>query len=121
MDKEQALHSFWSGFTLKAYDENSVPGNAVLPRITYSVSTGGYDETVMLSASLWYRSTSWEDITKKAEEINRAIGLRGKFISYDDGILWITRRSPFSQRMSDEDDSIRRIYLSINAEFLSAV
>lgn len=120
VDKEKALHTFWSGFDLKAYDENSVPDNAVLPYLTYNVSVSGYDETTMMNVSLWYRSTSWAAITEKAEEISRAIGLSGKTLSYDDGKIYLTRGNPFSQRMSDEDDTIRRIYINVIAEYLSA-
>lgn len=119
-NKEQTLHTFWSNFGLKAYDENSVPDNAVLPYLTYNVSVSGYDETTMMNASLWYRSTSWSDITAKAEEISRAIGLSGKTLAYDDGKIYLTKGSPFSQRMSDEDDTIRRIYFNVTAEYLSA-
>ena len=43
MTAEQTLHSFWSSFGLTAYDENSVPDDAVLPYITYSVSYDSFD------------------------------------------------------------------------------
>lgn len=121
MDEFQALQSFWSSFGLKAYDENTVPDNAALPYITYNASKASYDESVLMSASLWYRSTSWADITAKAIEIDQKIGLSGKIVRYGKGFLWITRGTPFSQRMSDEDPTIRRIYLNIMAEYISAV
>lgn len=121
MDREQAIQSFWSSFGLKAYDENTVPDDVTLPYITYNLSVSGYDETTLMSASIWYRSTSWKDITEKAEEISRYIGLGGKVVPFDDGKIWIIRGTPFSQRMSDEDDTIRRIYLNILAEYLTAI
>ena len=121
MDRFQALQNFWSSFGLKAYDESTVPSNAKTPYITYSASTAGLNETVMLSASLWYRSTSWSDASEKADEINAEIGMNGNFIKFDDGVIWIVRGTPFAQRMSDEDDSIRRIYINVSAEFISAV
>ena len=37
MNKEQAIHFFWSQFGLPAYDENSVPDDAQMPYITYNV------------------------------------------------------------------------------------
>lgn len=119
MDEFQALHQFWSSFDLPAYDENTVPDNAALPRLTYSVSKASLDEIVLMSASIWYRSTSWTQITKKAMEIGRRIGRSGVLLRYDGGVLWITRGVPFSQRMSDEDSSIRRIYFNISAEYIS--
>lgn len=119
MDKAQVLQQFWSGFGMEAYDENTVPGNAPLPRITYQVSLDSLDSPVAIPASIWYRSTSWATITKKAEEISKAIGPGGQSIKCDGGYVWIKRGSPFSQRMSDPDDSIRRVYLNTEVEFLT--
>ena len=120
MDAEQAIHSFWSSFGLTAYDENTVPDNADLPRITYSLSKAYFDEPVMLSASLWYKSTSWAEITQKAAQIGETIGLGGKVLKTDDGYIWLKRGVPFAQRMSDEDDTIRRIYLNIEVEHFTS-
>ena len=120
MDNAQAIHSFWSSFGLTAYDENTVPDNADLPRITYSLSKAYFDEPVMLSASLWYKSTSWAEITQKAAQIGEAIGLGGKVLKTDDGYIWLKRGVPFAQRMSDEDDTIRRIYLNIEVEHFTS-
>ena len=120
MDSAQALHNFWSGFGWKAYDTSTVPSaelNPEMPRITYDVVMSEFLDTVYPSASLWDRGYSWENITRKAMEIYEYIGLGGRVIKFDGGYIWIRRGSPFSQRMSDEDDSIRRIYLNIEAEY----
>lgn len=125
MDSLKILHAFWSSFGLKAYDENTVPDNAIEANsgkyITYNVSTAYFDETVTLSASLWYKSTSWAEITQKAAQIGSTIGLGGKIIPCDGGYLWIKRGIPFSQRMSDEDDTIRRIYINIEVEYFTTL
>ena len=120
MDKAQAIHKFWSGFGLTAYDENSVPLNAPLPYITYGVATGAIGDMVALSGSIWYRSTSWQAISQKADEIAEAIGYGYAIEKVDGGYMWITRGTPFAQRMGDEDASIRRIYINLSAEFLTA-
>ena len=120
MDKEQALHEFWASFLLPAYDENTVPLSAEMPYITYEVATSEIDYTVSLNASLWYRSTSWSSATEKANEISAGIGQGGALIPYNNGALWISRGTPFAQRMADDDDSIRRIVLNIDAEYISA-
>lgn len=120
MTKEQRIHAFWSGFTWKAYDENTVPDDAVLPRITYNLSVAEFGDPVTMAASVWDRSTSWASVTEKADEIYEAIGLGGKILRYDDGYIWIKRGQPFSQRMSDEDDSIRRIYINVEVEYLTS-
>ena len=123
MTKEQALTKFWESFGLTAYDENSVPSGEhkpTYPYITYNVVTGSFGSNLALTASLWYKSSSWEAVTTKADEISRAISLGGVILTYDDGAIWIKRGDSFAQRMNDPNDSIRRIYLNINAEYISA-
>ena len=120
MTKDEAIYSFYSGFSLPAYDENTVPEGSALPYITYSVSTDSIGNMVILSASLWYRSTSWAAIQDKADEIAAAIGYGGKIIKIDNGYLWLTKGSPFAQRMSEPSDNmVRRMALNLNAEFLT--
>ena len=119
MNKIQALHSFWSGFGLKAYDENSVPENAELPYITYEVASDDFDNQLLLTASLWYRESSWKNVQEKALQIEEYIGKGGQRIDYDNGCMWIWKASPFSQRAGDtNDDLIRRIIINITVEFI---
>lgn len=122
MNKDQAIHKFWSSFGLPAYDENLVPDDASMPYITYSLQTGAMDDMLMLSGSVWYYSSSWEEISLKKEEIARVVGENGFYIDrIDNGYLFITRGTPFAQRMSDPgSDLTRRIYINLNAEFLTA-
>lgn len=118
MDAEQAIHSFWSSFGLTAYDENSVPDNAAMPYITYSVSYDSFDNSVNLSASLWYHSTSWAAPTAKAHEIRNYISLGGVTVKTDNGAVWIKRGSPFYQRLGDVEKDVKRIYFNIAAEYI---
>lgn len=121
-DKAQALQEFWSSFGLPAYDAITVPDDAQMPYITYTVATDSMDSVLPLNASLWYRSSSWAEISRKAEEIARAIAEHGYMIyNVEGGYLWLVKGTPFAQRMRDENDSsIRRIYLNITAEYLTA-
>jgi hypothetical protein len=120
MDKVQAINSFWNGFGIPAYDETTVPDNATMPYITYSVSTANIGSFVVLNASLWYRSTSWAEISKKAAEIAQSIGYGYKIIPFDGGKLMLTLGTPFERRMAEPDDKqVRRIILNVTAEFLS--
>ena len=120
MDKEQALHSFWSQFGT-AYDRNTVPEDAALPRITYEVATDNFGAQNILMGSIWDRSTSWKSVTDILHSIEEALGYGGQTIKYDRGLLWVKRGMPFAQRMADEDDSIRRIVINIEVEYLSEV
>jgi hypothetical protein len=118
MDKTQAINQFWNSFTWKAYDETDVPTTLTMPYITYGVSLDGFNHPVAMSASLWNRSTSWKDITLKADEIESTIGLGGAKVNYDGGQVWIKKGSPFAQHMADPDATIRRIVLNIEIEYI---
>ena len=121
MTKAAAIYQFWSGFGLTAYEENTVPTDAIFPYITYQLVTDNFDREIPLTASLWYRSESWTAINAKTEEISQKISRGGKIISCDGGAIWLKRGQPFAQNMRDEsDDLIKRKYLNITAEFITA-
>lgn len=122
MNKVRALNAFWEQFGLDAYDENRVPENATLPYITYETATDSLGNTLRLSASLWYRDTGWGAIEEKASQIAQTIAGNGYWSTpIDNGVLWITKGTPFAQRMSEPSDMlVRRVVLNINAEFLTA-
>lgn len=121
-NKAQALYQFWSGFGLPAYDTHSVPKDAVMPYITYETAEDMLDNVLSLSASLWYNSTTWADIEAKANVIAYTITNTHTPVPITQGgYMWIKRGSPFMQRMNDPaSDTIRRIYINIEAEFLTA-
>ena len=121
MTKAAAIYQFWSGFGLTAYEENTVPTDAAFPYITYQLVTDSFDREIPLNASIWYRSESWAGINAKTEEISQTISRGGKIIPYDGGAIWMKRGQPFAQSMGDEsDDLIKRKYLNITAEFMTA-
>lgn len=121
MNKAAAIHQFWSGFGLTAYEENTVPSDAVFPYITYQLVTDAFDNDVPMTASLWYRGESWVDINAKEREISAYIGIDGVIIKRSDGRVWLKKGTPFAQNMGDESDNlIRRKYLNVTAEFLTA-
>lgn len=122
MNKPQALNAFWESFGLDAYDENTVPKNAALPYITYESATDAIGTVLNISASLWYRSSSWAEIEAKTAEIADKLPAYGYYIHpVDGGYMWIQRGRPFAQRMGDPDDpGIRRMIINIQVEFLTA-
>ena len=121
MTKAAAIYQFWNSFGLTAYEENSVPDDAAFPYITYQLVTDSLDHEVPVTASLWYRSESWTAINAKTEEISHKISRGGKILSCDGGAIWLKRGQPFAQNMGDEsDDLIKRKYLNITAEFMTA-
>lgn len=129
MTKAAAIYKFWNSFGIKAYEENTVidadeggnPVEPTFPYITYQLVTDSFDREVAATASLWYRGESWTDINAKTEEISQKISRGGKIISCDGGAIWLKRGQPFAQSMDDEsDDLIKRKYLNITAEFMTA-
>lgn len=120
MTKAAAIYQFWSGFGLTAYEENTVPTDAVFPYITYQLVTDSFDREVSATASLWYRGESWTDINAKTEEISNKISRGGKVVPCDCGAIWLKRGQPFAQNMGDEsDDLIKRKYLNLILEYLT--
>lgn len=120
MTKAAAIYEFWGTF-LTAYEENSVPEDAKFPYITYQLVTDSLGNDIQLATSIWYRGSSWVEANAKAEEISRKIGRGGVFLNCDGGKIWIKRGTPFAQNMGDESDNlIKRKYLNITAEFLTA-
>ena len=121
MTKAAAIYQFWNSFGLTAYEENSVPDDAAFPYITYQLVTDSFDREIPLTASIWYRSESWAGINAKTDEISQKISRGGKIIPCDGGAIWLKRGQPFAQSMGDEsDDLIKRKYLNITAEFMTA-
>lgn len=118
MDKWQAIQNFWESFSIPAYDETTVPDDAQMPYITYNAAVDSLDRPTVLTASLWYKTNSWSEISQKADEISDAL-IQVKTIPLDVGYLYVTRGQPFAQRMVDEDDTVRRIYLTLMVEFLA--
>lgn len=129
MDSSQALHTFWSSFDLPAIDEQSAYDENTLEalgigdnRITYEVATGTIEsDNLTLTGSLWYRSTSWAEITQKAEEIAAYIGYGGKNYELDNGYLKIMLpRGQKYRRDPTEQEGYRRIIFNIEVMFLTA-
>lgn len=120
MTKEQALYEFYNQF-LAAYEENTVPSNTAFPYLTYSVSTSDFNGySVALQRSLWYKDSSWKAINQKTDEISKALSEGGAVLKVDNGFIWIRKGTPFAQSMGDENDSIRRKYLNLEADFLTS-
>lgn len=122
MTKESAIHNFWSTFGLLAYEENSVPTDAVLPYITYQLVVDSFDNEVSMTASLWDNSTSWAYLTVKSNEIAQTIGRGGIILDCDGGSIWIKKGVPFIQNMSDPDNTnIKRKLINITVEYLTTI
>lgn len=122
--KAATIYEFWNSFGMPAYEENSVPTGEDAPKfpyITYQLVTDSLGNEVAMTASLWYRGTSWVEANAKTEEVSQRIGRKGAVLDCNGGKVWIKRGTPFAQNMGDESDNlIKRKYLNITAEYLTA-
>lgn len=119
MDKQQAYYHLWSQFRIPAYDENSVPDRAAKPYITYQVLLDDLEGGLFPTASLWYKDSSWEAIDLKLIEISGVLGHMLP-IELDDGYMYVTKNTPFAQRMKDDtDETVKRYVMNIGVEFLT--
>ena len=110
-----------AGFDLPAYAVGSVPEDAELPYITYSMSVPEWNQKASLYAQVWDRTKSNTRIIQKADQITRAIGDNGIRIPVDGGYLVIWPESPLIQIMIDGDTRAAYINLSINSYNLPGV
>lgn len=108
-----ALYSFFSGFGIPAYEENSVPKDAKLPYITYEIQEPDWSETASITASVWYRGSGYAELFSKVDEIEKKIGGGIRVPTRDGGCLYIYKGSPFSQVQPSEKDTIKVAYLQI--------
>ena len=122
MSKASALYSWFNGFGIEAFEESNVESNPPYPRLTYTYTTGDFDSgEVPIIVNLWYRTESNVTIDAKAEQIYDAIGRGGVMIPVSNGAIWLKRGSPFCQAIAEPSDAnIRRRYINITAEFLTA-
>lgn len=124
MSTEQAFSDFWNSFGVAAFHEASVPdevqfeemGISPYPRITYSLQTNDFGIPTSLTASVWDRSTSWKSTSELRDQIINRIKEGG--IKINDGKIWIKTGAPRSSPMSDPDDTIKRIVINIEVEYL---
>lgn len=112
IDTAGALYEFWSGFGLPAYTVNTVPDDAQLPYITYSLVETESLESATHYAQVWYRSTSNADLLAKVDEIKADIGT-GVKISCNGGYVVIRPSTPFVQLMNDIEPENRYAYFNL--------
>lgn len=127
MTREQAIFDFWNSFNIPAFEENSVPTGEdapAYPYITYQLVIDNFGSQVQTSASVYDRDkdnySALFQVLQKTTEIRRKISRGGIMLAFDNGAVWLKPNAPFSQMMGDsEDNTIRRAYLNMTAEFIS--
>ena len=108
----RALYEFWSGFGIPAYTVSTVPDEATVPYITYSLTETEPFESATHYAQVWYRSTSNLDLLTKVDEIKSVIS-NGVKIDCDGGYVVIRPATPYVQLMTDIDPVNRYAYINL--------
>lgn len=133
MDSWQALNTFWNGFELPAYDEQTVffeGRSPAYPHITYESASGINGNTELLSASIWDRidpevsqTASWSWLKQKAEEIKNTIGYGGIKMVVGGGGIWIKipETSPFARPLPSGAENILRIQMNIEVDYIGGL
>ncbi len=132
MNKQQAYKTFWNGFGVLAFEENSVPDDSVFealissgaatakyPYIAYQVLIDDIGGTLFPTAAIYDRSSSWERSDTLSNTISASIeGMNA--IELDEGYMYITKGTPFAQhQLEDRDLSIRVVRLNLGVEFFT--
>ena len=112
VDTARALYLFWSSFGLPAYTTMTVPDDAVIPYITYSLVETEPTEPSSHYAQVFYRATDNAGLLAKVDEIKQAIGT-GIILKTDGGYVCIRPDTPFAQLVVDADPANRYAYINL--------
>lgn len=111
----KALYSFYSGFQIPAYAEDSVPDDAKLPYITYTAPQSDTFTGATHQVRVWYAADKGApDNTKinaKADEILAVIG-RGIRMKAGEGFVYIFPGNPVAQPQP-ADDATQIVYINL--------
>lgn len=126
MTKSEVIHAFFSGFGLRAYEENSVPeyldGDMTQennpPYLTYQYGTDDFrGYPVPVTVNLWDYSDSWTFLREKTEEISQYIGRFSRLVC-DDGYIAVSKGSPFSEPVTFSRP-YKRVVLNLYLTFIT--
>lgn len=115
----KALYNFFSSFGIPAYEVNSVkdngqddsyPSNIDLPYITFDQADSDWREPISVSATVWYKSTAFDELFSKVDEIKKKVG-EGYSIPVDGGVVYICKDNPFAQVQDTGDVTVKAEYL----------
>ena len=109
-----ALNSFFGSFAIPAYVTDNIPDNVQMPYITYDLIEPEPLAVGMLNASVWYKSTSYTDISAKVDQIKAAID-NGVSLQTPSGAVYLfrEREGAFARYMNDPNRETKRALLSI--------
>lgn len=88
----RALNTFFNGFGIPGYLEDSIPPGAELPYLTYKPTIpGGWNETASLPARLWYSSKGGRTPILQTEDTISAVLANGLTIQCEGGAILLDK------------------------------
>ncbi len=76
---------------------------------------------VSITINIWAYTSLEKPLNDAANDLSRAVGYGGKAVKCDGGFIWFRRGSPWCQNLIDaDDDNIKRRYINLTAEYLTA-
>lgn len=108
----KGLYEAWNRF-LPAYPEGTVPDDAVMPYITYEVKQPNWRDQTTYNVRVWYKDTSFQNITEKVDEIAEWVG-EGKLLTIQNGYIWLFKDVNFCQfqPLTEDEREYKCAYLS---------
>lgn len=114
-------YQFWStipdgnGGYLPAYVENSVPVEAQLPYVTYTLIETDYAVNTMHQARIWAQGTDFDALVRFCEEVHKKIPTSGVALELGDnqGVLAMFRGSPFIQNQPTDEINLKVAYINV--------
>ena len=115
----KALNEYFNSFGINAYPDTSDLEGVTFPYMTYSTQVDGFGHEVSITAQAWFKTDSEATPNAKVKEIMEAIGMGGKTLAYDDGIMWLKCGNPFCINSTAQNDaSLKLRQMNITIEFL---
>lgn len=114
----KTLYSYFNGFGASAFLENTVPVGTPFPYITYTLSYQDEYEDNLVQARLWTKSSSMIQVADLTDKIETNIGNGITIKGADGGTIWLKKGSPFAQFITDDDITLKIVYINIVTNIL---
>lgn len=75
---------------------------------------------VSLTINIWAYTLKEKPLNDAANALAKAVGYGGKPVKCDGGYIWLRRGTPWCQNLYEDDFNIKRRYINLTAEYLTA-
>lgn len=121
-DVREVIYQFWSGFSVPAFEENSVPTGEDFPGfpyITFPMVFAGFGGKSSVFVSIWTKSDSgWQQAINIANSIYSVLKDGGLCLQHSTGAVWVSANEPFSRGTGDPNDNqVKRLLLDVSLQF----